>query len=133
MSTNFNIYQANTKRVAMNVADLEVGQTLVRIFRPRQHFGTTIGDFKTAEYKVKAILKTRLVLEAVDAGVNGSKVELRMLLENSRYSSWRNGEVKTDREGGTSSYSRKPYEFATAGDPIIEELREHYAALKNEQ
>lgn len=131
MSTNF--YTHNRKNVAMNVKDLEVGQTLVRIYRPKMHWGTPLGEFKTAEYKVKAILKTRLVLESVEVGeVLGKKHQLRMLLETSKYSTWIAGNVKTDREGDTHSWSREPIELATADDPVIEELREHYTQVKQE-
>lgn len=130
MSINFNLYgdQAKgTKR--MNIADLEVGQTLIRIFRPRQHFGTVLGEFKTAEYTVKKVLKTRLVLEPTD---NPSK-ELRLLVETTKWSI-RVGDVKTDIEGKSQSWNREPFEFATEDETeLIESIRKHHADAKAEQ
>ena len=129
MSVNFNLYGDQAIGVKrMNIADLEVGQTLIRLFRPRNHWGVNLGEFRTAEYTVKKVLKTRLVLEPTDNPSN----ELRLLVDQKKWSI-RCGDVTTDREGNSQSYSRDSYEFATADETeLIESIRKHYADAKAE-
>ncbi|UAJ16143.1 hypothetical protein SEA_TINYMINY_52 [Microbacterium phage TinyMiny] len=120
MSVNFNTYNG-IKSERMHRDQLVVGQTLVRLVRPTSGWDKTT-PIRTVEYTIKKILKTRLVLESVlPQGHAQVKHELRLLIENSSWS-LRNGEITDKSEGNASSYSRTHYEFATAGDPAIEEL-----------
>ena len=135
MATNFNVYNPRTVRI--NVEDLEVGQTLVRIVRPKSHFGTISGSFSTTEYIVKKVLKTRVVLESKDAivhrhGQEPQKHEVRLVVETGKWSV-RVGELKNIAEGQGNSYNPAEYNFATHDDPIIEQLRTEYAARAQEQ
>lgn len=125
MSINFNTYGTQAgKYERMSLSNLEVGQKIVRIYRPRYHFGTALGEFRTANYTVKKVLKTRLVLE----DENGK--ELRMLTEQGSWS-LRLGEVKTDREGAANGWNREPIELATADETeLIASLAKHYADEK---
>ncbi len=101
MSINFNSFKTND----MNINDLEVGQKLVRIMRPRHY--DSYEEVRTAEYTITKILKTRVVVAPVDGGK-----ELRLLTEQSKWST-RTGNVKTDIEGSTQGWNRTSYEFAT--------------------
>lgn len=103
MSINFNAY--GIKSNDMNIKDLEVGQKLIRIIRPR-HFDS-YEEVRTAEYTITKILKTRVVVAPVDGGK-----ELRLLTEQGKWS-MRTGDVKTDIEGSTRDWNRTSYEFAT--------------------
>jgi hypothetical protein len=129
MSINFSLYGdlASFKADRMSTSNLEVGQKVVRIHRPRVHFGTVLGEFRTSELTVKKILKTRVVFEKADGR------ELRMLVETGAWT-LRAGEVKTDEEGNTQSWNREPVELATADEvEIIEAIRQNYADRKAEQ
>lgn len=120
MSVNFNTFNG-IKSERMNIDELSVGQTLVRIIRPSNGWDKT-SSIRTAEYTVKKILKTRLVLESVlPQGHAQVKHEVRLIVDTKSWS-LRNGEITDTAEGTTGSYSRTQYEFATAGDLVIEEL-----------
>jgi len=129
MATNFSIYNTRTER--LNVADLEVGQTLIRVNRPESRFGTLTGKFSTEEYTVVKVLKTRLVLEskevrpALRPGLEPKKHEIRLLVESSKWSI-RNGEVTATKEGDSGHYNVTSYDFATVDEPVIEQLRNDY-------
>ncbi len=103
MSINFNAY--GFKSNDMNMNDLEVGQKLVRILRPRYY--NSYDEVRTADYKIVKILKTRVVVAPVDGGS-----ELRLLTEQGKWA-FRPGTVKTDIEGSTKDWNRVSYEFAT--------------------
>ncbi len=103
MSINFNAFGFKTPD--MNIKDLEVGQKLIRIIRPRHY--DSYDEVRTAEYTITKILKTRVVVAPVDGGK-----ELRLLTEQSK-GSLRTGNVKTDIEGSTQGWNRTSYEFAT--------------------
>jgi hypothetical protein len=132
MSINFRIYGRDDiqgRGNDMNVNDLIEGQTIIRIYTPNMRWGAVNGQFRTEEYTVAKILKTRLVLERKSDGQ-----ELRMLIETSKYSTWRSGEVKTDREGNTQSYSREAIELATEDEEeAIESLRNFWESRIQEQ
>lgn len=115
MSVNFNTYGVRADR--MNIADLEVGQTLIRVIRPEAYDRRT--DVRTEEYKVKKILKTRLVVE-----LNGK--EVRLIVDQNKWS-LRNGDVTDVIEGTSDSYSRVPFNLATVGEPVIEKIIEDRA------
>lgn len=126
MSTNFNTYNG-IKAQRMNIADLEVGQTLVRLIRPKDHWDKT-SEIRTTEYTVKKVLKTRLVLESKEPYGTQQKIhELRLVVEQSKWSI-RAGEVTTAAEGTSNSYNRTSYEFATVDEPAIQQLIDARAA-----
>ena len=106
---NFRIYSSNTKYADMNIKNLEVGQTLYRLVEDRYNVTAS----KIVTYTISKILKTRLVL------VNENGEELRLLVENSKYSSYRNGDVTDTREGTSDNYRRTSYRFATEDDKGI--------------
>jgi hypothetical protein len=125
MSINFSFYGVKTND--MFAADLIPGQILTRIYTPTTHWGDLSGEFKTEDYTVVKVLKSRLVLERQADGT-----EVRIILNTSKYST-RNGEVTTDREGNSQSYNRTPYQFATEDEPVIEQLRQHWNGRLQEQ
>ena len=128
MSINFNLYGDQVRKTErMSIHNLEVGQKVIRLHRPKIHFGTALGEFKTSEYTVKKVLKTRLVLESAQG------VELRMLVETGSWS-MRVGDIKTDQEGASDSWNRLPIELATEDEAeLIESIRKHYADEKQKQ
>lgn len=126
MTANFATYGTTERMLA---GDLEEGQTLIRIFQPTVHWGTTLGKFSTLEYEVVKVLKTRLVLKSKDAA---KPHEIRLVIDNKKWSI-REGEITTIKEGSANDWNRTAYEFATVGDPIIEELRAKWEARAAEQ
>ena len=117
MSINFNAY--GIKSNDMSIDDLEVGQTLIRILRPKHYDSMT--PIKTVEYTIVKVLKTRLVVESTD---NPSR-QLRLIVDQKKWS-FRNNMVTTDIEGNTSSWNREPFEFATEDEqPLIDEIIAH--------
>ena len=122
MSINFNAY--GFKSNDMNIADLEVGQTLIRVIRPRHY--DSYEEVRTVEYTITKVLKTRVVVEPTDNPEG--KGELRLLTDQSKWS-FRLGQVKTDVEGSTQGYSRPAYEFATTDEQeLIDQIIAHRAA-----
>ena len=119
MSINFNAYGFKTNDMNMN--DLEVGQKLVRIIRPRYY--DSYYEVRTAEYTIVKILKTRVVVAPVDGGS-----ELRLLTEQGKWA-FRPGTVKTDIEGSTQGWNQASYEFATEDEAeLIAQIIAHRAA-----
>lgn len=112
MSINFTAY--GIKSSDMNAKDLEVGQTLIRIIRPRDEYS----EYKVELYTVKKILKTRLVMEAVEPDVRGNKHELRLIVETSSWSI-RTGAITTKREGDRDNYRAPEFEFATLDESAL--------------
>lgn len=106
MSINFNAY--GIKSNDMNIRNLEAGQKLIRIIRPR--YRDEVTPVNTVEYVIKKVLKTRLVV----ASTLDESQELRLIVDQS---SWkmadRRGGVTTTREGDSNSYSQTSFEFAT--------------------
>jgi hypothetical protein len=96
----------------MNVKDLEVGQTLLRLYEGRYDSM----PHKIIEYKITKILKTRIVL----ADPNIPDNEVRILVNGAN--SYPAGEVQTKREGDTSFYD-PAYKFTTEDErPLLEKI-----------
>jgi hypothetical protein len=125
MSINFNFYGVKTND--MNIADLIEGQTITRIYTPTTHWGDLSGEFRTEDYTVVKVLKTRLVLERQADGT-----ELRMIVDQKKWSI-RSGEVTTDREGNSQGYGRTAIQLATEDEPVIEQMRQHWNSRVQEQ
>ena len=123
MAINFNAY--GFKSNDMNIANLEVGQKLIRVIRPSRY--DSYDAVRTADYTITKILKTRVVV----ADEKGN--ELRLLTEQSKWSS-RIGDVKTDIEGSTQGWNRASYEFATEDEAeLIAQIVAHRAAQLEER
>ena len=123
MSTNFSVYYE--KLQPMRTSDLTVGDTVIRVIRPRNDWD----EFRTIEYVVKKVLTTRVVFEAKgETGTTGRKHEVRLIVNTSKWSS-NKGAVTSGIEGGSDSWNRSSYDFVTADETdLLERLRKMYAA-----
>ena len=122
MSSNFTIY--GRKADPMNIADLEVGQTLVEA-----EFGR--GVWRETKWTIAKLLKTRLVLTSTynrhtREGVVAQVVTKRMLVTQDKYWDDACGRVQTNAEGD-GTYARQTYLW-TENDPALAELRDEYRA-----
>lgn len=127
MSVNFQTYGEESKGVSsMNSEDLRVGQVIIRIFRPRQHFGAQLGEMKTVEYVIVKILKTRLVVEPLD---NPSR-SLRIII-NQKDKLFGRGDVTNRAEGSNDTWNHDTFDFATEDEEeLIVKIEKRYADQK---
>lgn len=137
MTTNFRFTSPEANATDnMMASDLEVGQKLIRVITPSYSFGDISGTFRTVEYEVKKVLKTRVVLEPTEAlSTNVGKVKaqsLRLIVESGKWA-FRGDRVTTAQEGTSDNYRREEYKFATVGDPVIEVMRKHFEGQLKEQ
>jgi hypothetical protein len=99
---NFSIH--NGPSADMNVANLEVGQTLVRLIE-----GNEYNPFRKADYTITKLLKSRLVVQD-DEGR-----EIRIIVQNN----YRAGEVTTTKEGEANNWRATAWKFATKNDEHV--------------
>lgn len=134
MAINFNAY--GIKSNDMNIKNLEVGQKLIRIYRPQRFDSLEV--IKTEEYVITKVLKTRLVVETVQGklipslpGQRGPKQTLRLLVDQSSWkSAERRGDVSATLEGTSDSYNRQAVEFATVDEqPLIDQITAQRAEI----
>lgn len=129
MTTNFRFTSPEANATDnMMASDLEVGQKLIRVITPSYSFGDISGTFRTVEYEVKKVLKTRVVLEPTGAKAQS----LRLIVESGKWA-FRGDRVTTTQEGSSDNYRREEYKFATVGDPVIEVMRKHFEGQLKEQ